>query len=211
MGSNRGGQDPGDRMQDAASAAMQGYARAAQLVTRPDKSGWSPATTGPSGFNSSIPWNHSAAYAMTGLHEFARRAEAELRADAGLPARPRGGSDANTGHALDAICDLALAVPDCKWVVEGLEYWALQSDLLPAVGEAYRWEPLPRVKGQPPMACPYCKLPSLRCAPSRYLVMCRTVDCEDDRGRRPVARASTERGTGIPVLEWTDGLITGPQ
>ena len=202
---------PDSPLDIAADRAMLAYTRAAELTSLPDATTWAPATASPPGFTSSPPWNAAAANVLTGLHEFARRAEAELRAQAGLPARRRGGSDANTGKALDAICDLALAAPDCGWVTDALEWWATQADRLPAVGEQARWEPLPRPPGEPPMSCPWCGLPSLRCAPSRYLVMCTTPRCQDTNGRRPVARADVSRVDGTPVLAWSAGLVTGPR
>jgi hypothetical protein len=173
---------------------------AAALMAVPDDDG-----AGVSGRpGSRPPWNPSAANAALDAHEGIRRLEASLRlAVTGSTGPRRGGSDAATLAALDAVGALGEAVTTTAAAAAAriLCRWSLAIQQLPAIDEAERprrvsWE------------CPYCRLPMMRLFPRAGLVVCLRggFACADADGNPPKGHA--RQGRFGPQIEWEDGLVT---
>lgn len=173
---------------------------AQRLITEADDDG---TTTGgqPS---SRPPWNPAAASAAMDAHEGLRRLEASLRlAITGHPGARRGGSDANTIAAIDAIEHLGAGVTAAAMAEAAriLDRWSLAIQQLAAIDEAERWQ---RVAGA---CCPYCGNTMLRLAPRAGRVTClRYGACEDAEGQHPVGHVQRSV-SGDPIVVWGDGLI----
>jgi hypothetical protein len=124
----------------------------------------------------------------------------------GRPGPRRGGSDASTAAAIEAIENLGGAVTADAMAAAAriLDRWSLQIQELPAVDEA---EPPRRIGG---VACPYCQYPMLWVRPREGEVTClRYGACSGDLdGRHPVGRMDVSRLNGNPVIRWNDGLVT---
>jgi hypothetical protein len=194
-------------------------------MSQPDAHG--PSATIASSAAPEPPWNAAAAYAYTDGAEIARRLETSLlNQTAGPRPRPRrGGSDANTRAALEAIVRLSVALSpaDAGRVTRILLRTAAETQALPAVDEVTRWVQIRATPGQRPPVCPYCGTFSLRLAENGFVVMCfgwqpsTTGEdgqrvrrpCTDREGRRPVARLELSRINGDPVLVFADGLVIG--
>lgn len=118
----------------------------------------------------------------------ARLFELDLRHALGLPARPRGGSGANTAAALRALVVLTEALPEgdelAVRVEERLAHLHSRARLL--TGHRQPW---PRV----PLPCPVCEAMSLRQNPRDGSVRCVRPSCTDGEGRR-TAWAEAELG-----------------
>jgi len=223
------------RIADAAAALTASLTAAQLLIGEPDQQ--TPAMISAGGTpDSRPPWNPQAANAILDAWAGIRALEAGLRRRVTGTWLPRGGSDANTGAALDAIVGLAEAVdpheprdpadrgpcpcPQCR-ILRLLGRWETAAQALPAIDGVIRWQPVragprpscPTCAGRPcadharPAACPYCSTFSLRAAPDRYLVACFNADCADEEGRPPLARLDVSRVTGEPMLVWSDGRV----
>jgi hypothetical protein len=167
-----------------------------------------------SGTRSRLPGNVQAFYVLTDAHEGVRRLEADLRREVSGSTQPRGGSDANTRAALDAIVNLSAAAdPDsARYAARLLMRWTVAGLRLPGIDEATRWRPIRGANGSAPPQCPYCATFSLRLAEGAYVVACFNPDCEgrDADDRRPVARLDVARvPPHDPVLVWGDGTVQG--
>lgn len=162
--------------------------------------------------HSQPPWRAPVAHAHTGLHALARKIESELRADTGLPQRPRGGSDGNTVKALRALPGLAEKADD--WIVRvytrELEKWVRSARMALELEEIPKR--LPRLPGEAEHPCPWCKNRTLRMLPfnsdGKGEVRCANPGCRDEKGRRPCA--NLEYFSGELVLRWQDGIIGNP-
>jgi len=165
-----------------------------------------------------LPGNAAALFALTSVHATARQLEGVLKYAAGArrggPLAVRGGSDANTLAALDAIGALAEIADDdlYRLVIAELEQRLDEARSVAAIDEAQRWRHL---RGR---ACPYCGcLVTLKVAldargrPTGH-VECfagARADggrCLDGNGLRPVAAMGTDE-RGRPVLAWADGRV----
>lgn len=176
------------------------YPIAQRLITQPDDDG---TTTGGQP-TSRPPWNPAAASAAMDAHEGLRRLEASLRlAITGHPGTRRGGSDANTIAAIDAIERLGQGVTAAATAEAAriLDRWSTAIQQLAAVDEAERWQ---RVAGA---ECPYCHATMLRLAPRAGRVTClRYGACYDEDGQHPVGHVQRSV-SGDPIVVWGDGLI----
>lgn len=173
---------------------------AAVLISEPDEDG----TTGSSQPGTRPPWNNAAAAAVYDAREGIRRLEASMRRDVtGRTGPRRGGSDANTMAALNAIGALGNAVSD-DGVADAariLARWTRQLEQLPGIDEAEPWRRLPA-------ACPYCAFPMLRVQPRSGQVTClRSGVCYDSNGRHPVGHMDVSTLTGDALIRWNDGLV----
>jgi hypothetical protein len=171
------------------------------LTTEPDISG----VTAHGAPSSRPPWNSAAGNAAMDAHEGLRRLEAALRlAVTGRPGVRRGGSDANTAAAIDAIENLgqAVTVQAMAAAARILDRWVRQIQELPAVDEAEPWRKVAA-------ACPYCRFPMLRVRPRSGEVTClRYGACSDGDGQHPVGRLDVSVLSGDPLIRWADGLVT---
>jgi hypothetical protein len=171
-----------------------------------------PSVTMSGSTESRPPWNPAAGDVLTTIHAGARRLERQLRVDAGLPVRARGGSSENTLRAIRSIADIGATAPRgvAAEAARKLASWASSAARLPGIDEAPTWTPLRR--GSPaglPPACPYCGTYSLRVARPSGVVACFLPGCADSDGSRPLGRPDYSKVTGRPVLAWNDGLVQG--
>lgn len=154
------------------------------------------------------PWNAAAAALVVEMQHNSRSEELRLRVVLGLPKRYRGGSDANTLLALDAILALASTAddeslhPTNQW----LGRWNGSSSRV--LGDASAIVHLPRQPGEPPRPCPFCECLTLRYWPLNGMVRCINPACRDSEGRRPSARIEYSTFTCQLELVWHDG-VTG--
>lgn len=158
--------------------------------------------------HSQPPWNAGAANMIFELHAWTRFTERLWRRTAGFPERPRGGSQANTGKALAALCGLSetvcdeLVLEDRRW----LDSWARRAKIV--LGEEESIRRLPRQLGAREPKCPWCKRDTLRQKALEGIVFCMDPVCKDDEKRRPLAQLEYFRGE--MVLRWQDGIIGAP-
>jgi hypothetical protein len=169
------------------------------LVTEPDTDG--SVVHGKPG--SHPPGNAAAMNAHMDAHAGLRRLEALLRLEVtGHTGPRRGGSDANTTAAIEAIEALGNAVTTAAMAQAArvLDRWSRQIQELPAVDEI---EPPRRVHG---VACPYCGRGMLYVRPREMTVTC-PPPCRDSNGQRSVGHMEISRLTADPIIRWADGLV----
>lgn len=173
---------------------------AAELITEPDTDG----TTGTGQPSSRPPWNTAAANATMDVHAAVRHIEHAMRLEARLPARRRGGSDANTIAAITAIGTLASAdISDTAITAAARDLERLIRPIqeLAAVDQAEPWRRIPAT-------CPYCGFGMLRVAPRAGTVTClRYGACSDSDGKHPIGHVYVSQLTGDPRVHWNDGLV----
>jgi hypothetical protein len=160
--------------------------------------------------HSQPPWNAPIAHLVLELHALARYLENDLRDLAGMSWLARGGDDANTVFALEALVNLAEVVED-GWLLEParqLGGWCARS--LVVLGDRDLPQHLPRDVGQPEPRCPYCDNLTLRFWASRGEVRCVNPACLDGDRRRPVARMEYSVVSRDWVLAWRDGSVGLP-
>lgn len=160
--------------------------------------------------HSQPPWNAPVAHLVLELHALARYLENDLRDLAGMSWLTRGGDDANTVFALEALVNLAEAVEE-GWLLEPtrqLDGWCARS--LVVLGDRDLPQRLPRNVGQPEARCPYCICLTLRFWSSRGEVRCVNPACRDGDDRRPVARMEYSVVSRDWVLAWRDGSVGLP-
>src|SRR5882724_10651231 len=190
-----------DRLSDSCAELARLLPAARTLMHVPAAAGTT--AHGPPG--SRPPWQSDAADAAMDAHEGLRRLEASMRqAVTGHHGRRRGGSDANTSAALDAIERLGagLTADDAARAAVILDRWSRQVAVLPAVDTAEPWR---RVPGA---SCPYCGTPMLRVQPRAGLVTClRWGACSDADGNHPMGRMAVSGIDGSPQVIWNDGLV----
>src|SRR6266568_432156 len=110
-----------------------------------------------------LPGNAAAIYALTSIHATARQLEGVLKYAAGArrpgPLAVRGGSDANTLGALDAITALiGIAGDDLyRMVITELEQRLDEARSVRAIDEAEQWRPV-RSRACPSCGCYFLKV-----------------------------------------------------
>ena len=169
------------------------------LTAEPDTDGT--MATAVSEADSCPPWNGPAASAAMDAHAGIRRRELAMRAGAGLPARHRGGSDANTMAALKAMLALGPAAGDAAVAdaVRDLDQLARHIEELPAVDTAEPWTQVQDA------ACPYCELKMLWLQRRAGRVTClRFGGCYDRDGNHPAGLVQ-QSAFGEPMVAWNDG------
>jgi hypothetical protein len=157
--------------------------------------------------HSQPPWNGAVAHAYLDLHALARDMERIFRTAAHLPARPRGGTDANTRIALDACTRIAERVDDERVAdaTRSLDTWCNRAKMI--LGELERPTRLPRSPGAQEPRCPWCKKLTLRSWTQAGVVRCINPDCKDDAGRRPYAKMEWSSFSNDWMLAWQDGSV----
>lgn len=160
--------------------------------------------------HSQPPWNAPVAHAITDLHSLARKMERELQGELGFPVRDRGGSDANTGSALDAVVRLAEGADDVlvRFCTRELEKWCRRASI--ALDELEIPKRLPRIKGKPEPKCPFCTSHTLRSKPGLGEIFCINPACKDEQGRKPSAQMEYSRLACDWVMVWQDGIAGVP-
>jgi hypothetical protein len=154
---------------------------------------------------SSPSWNAQVAYLVFDLRTVARSLEAVLRGHVTGSHKARGGSDANTFLALDAVVDLAHAAGESptRDALRELERWLYRARV--ALGQIEPMSQLPRAPGASEPRCPWCGNLTLRYQPHAGLVRCVNPECRDDDGRRPSGRVELGALSAEPILAWHDG------
>jgi hypothetical protein len=155
------------------------------------------------------PWNAQAAAAVLGFHACVRLLEKGLRAELGLPAAARGGSDANTRAALRAVCRLCEGVPDASVRAVMKEIGAFARLAAIVLDDTEMPRRLPRNPGSPEPACPWCGSHTLRIKPLKGTVCC-ISGCRDEQGRQPRAHLEYSELASDWVLVWQDGIAGLP-
>lgn len=135
------------------------------------------------------------------LHALAREIERTWRSEGRLRVKARGGSDANTRGALEALDALLLVVPG--WLVADsmrqLAKWGLRAGVILGDLEQPR-----RLPGD--VACPYCSMKTLRMWAGAGIVRCVNPSCTMEDGGKAVATPEWIDGEGIR-LTWQDGRV----
>jgi hypothetical protein len=149
------------------------------------------------------PWNQAAANAWLDIHAAVRDLEREMRCEVTGSASCRGGSDANTTVALDAIGSMGGAVSQ--------ESADLAARVLSRLADAVLMLPAVDLEERPQRVrapCPYCGRLMLRLLPRKGAVTCVAFgSCADADGRHPQGRIGRSLD-GSAVIEWADGLVT---
>jgi hypothetical protein len=150
------------------------------------------------------PWCAPVAGVILDLHAGARRMEAELRDELGLPSRARGSSTQNTYSALRAVAALAQGAGDEQvMLISGeLERWLRRAAI--ALGEKEAPQRLPRLPGEAEPCCPLCQRRTLRMLPLEGVICCIVRSCRDENGRRLTARMEYSPFARDFVLQWSD-------
>lgn len=160
-----------------------------------------------------LPGNPAVLYALTGIHASARNLEGVLLYNAGKrrpgPLAARGGSDANTLAALDAISRLIAKADDdlYRLVISELEQRLDETRSVAAIDEAQRWR---HIRGR---QCRYCGCWFLKVLLDRAGGATRHVECFGHREDGVPCRAAATVGTdehGVFGLCWPDFTETVP-
>lgn len=201
---NERGGDLLDRLRALVSDVKRAAATLEDLVqhpsTRPDDVTRHSVLVG-----SSPAWHSQAAYLVLGLGQLARDLEDGLRGRVTGTSVARGGSDRNTFLALDAVAELAHAVPveDAADAERALARWFYRAKT--CLGEVEPWDRLPRLPGQAEPRCPWCRFTTLRYQRYAGVVKCVNPECADDDGRHPKGTVDLGPYSGEPILAWGDG------
>ena len=158
-------------------------------------------------FGAPIPWHPEAGHVYMTIHAGARELENEIRYRLNGTLKNRGGSDGNPRAALAAITQLAYALP-AEHVEDAAALvgkWVTAARQIRDIDQADRWVPLPRTPGHYPPPCPYCSTYALRMSRRAGEVRCINTECQDGRGRRPVARMAHGLLSGDAYLAFADG------
>ena len=151
---------PADIVREACDLLAALYPRLAAETPDPDCSAFAAPGTTARPPAAPVPGNAAVIYAKTGIDAAARQLEGVLLYSAGSrrPGPVRGGSDANTLAALEAIGRLIARADDdlYRMVVAELEQRLDEARSVPVIDEAERWRPVPQ------RPCPYCGYSTLR-------------------------------------------------
>ncbi len=186
----------------------QRHLQSTEWLTRPTSAPWSPNCTTcsrrsrpscqsrsgtspghdlpPQGERVTRPWHPEAGMVLMVIHEEARRLEASLRTYvAGHLGRRRGGSDANTAAALNAIAHLAHGVPSeaAAHARRIIERWIRSARQIRATSAWRSRGTIPVPQGAVPPACPYCRTYSLRMRGIERRIRCINPRCWDHEDR----------------------------
>lgn len=179
----------------------------ARLLPEPSSGGPATGTIGRHAPESSEPWQTEAADAYWRIWFGARKLANRLAKTLGLGERsyPAGA----TGRALTMIGSYAVkldpeALADTLARVSG---WVVAARRIRDIDEVDSWQPLPRPKGFPPPACPYCHTMSLRMAKGREEVKCFFPECTDIDGNPTRARMEIGRFSAGGHLVFGDGTV----
>lgn len=152
----------------------------------------------------SPPWNARVAYLIMDLHTMARQVERDLLAGLSGHQRSRGGSSANTEHALKSVSRLAESVPDDVVIdiLRWLDNWNTRAELV--LGYV---DPIAHVPATPEGAeprCPWCDYLTLRIKRATATAYCVNPGCQYSPSdqRRPRGRVETDVLTGEIMIYW---------
>jgi len=214
----------------ASSDLIDALRRARLLISEPNAD--QPAMiTGATVPHSKEPWNIHVAQTVYGISVAARRLEAVTRMQVSGSVLERGGADACTDSAIEALSALSAAVPskDAQEIDRALSGWTASVLRLKDIDERVIWLPIRTQTKCPndgarleygtcpecgwrahPPKCPYCQTMHLRRADRAFVVMCFYPGCEDRDGTSPpFARLDISDVTGRAILAWADGLVEG--
>jgi hypothetical protein len=195
-----------ERIADAGHLLKVGLDAAEAIIAIPDQAGTGMITGGKS--ESVIPGNTGALYLITSAHAMVRKLEANVRRRVSGSEFTRGGSDANTHAALDALAAMEVAIPReyAEGIAADIERVADLAMALPGVEGVPQWVPIRLPDGSRPPPCPWCTTPNLRLNEPRALVACLYRPCPvmTIHGMRPCARVNRDDG-GRVYWAWPDG------
>jgi hypothetical protein len=156
------------------------------------------------------PWHAPVANCHLELHSLSRRLEREMRWELVLPQRARGGSNANTRKALEAVCRLGEGTDDfmVRLVTKELEKWSRRASIALELTEVPKR--LPRNPGGPEPKCPFCENHTLRSRSLEGKIYCISPGCKDEEGRKPEARMEYSPVTGGWEVVWQDNVVGLP-
>jgi hypothetical protein len=166
------------------------------------------------------PWYAPAANSFMDLHALSRKLERDFRGELDFPRRARGGSDANTRKALEALCRLAEGADDfmVRLGTRELDKWSRRAlIILTELRAAEDYEEveipkrLPRQQGEAERPCPWCKNRTLRLFPFRGEVRCVNPGCHDEEGRKPYAHLKYSEHAKEMILLWQDNIPGLPE
>ncbi|WP_066373937.1 hypothetical protein [Herbidospora mongoliensis] len=160
---------------------------------------------------SPAPWHPEAGMVLMVIHQEARRLEASLRlVVAGHPGQRRGGSDANTAAALNAITHLVHGVPReaASAARRIIERWIRSARQIRDIGLEEPWVPVPVPHGAVPPSCPYCQTYGLRMRGLEQRIRCINPHCWDREDHRPEGRLVKSNLNGDSTIQWADGRVT---
>jgi hypothetical protein len=167
---------------------------AAALITQPDTQ---PAI-GRTQPGSKPPWNTAVACVVTDIHAGVRELEQDFRYQVTGRYATRGGSDANTAAAIDAICRLAEALDQAMadQATRLLNRYITQVMMLPAIDLEQRWRTVPG-------PCPRCTRPMLRYREGDHMQPAQLACLGCARKARMMPGTVSDG-----IVEWEDGTIT---
>lgn len=200
--------NPASRIAEHVAELLDLLAVLAELLPEPIADPTTGNTTRRDVTGSPAPWHSEAASILLDVHEGVRRLEASMRRDVtGRLGRRRGGSDANTAAALQAIRALAHGLDDelAEHAARILRVWISHAHQIRDIDLEPSWAPLPSIPGTPPPACPYCRTYSLRFARQSGAVRCANPRCRDTDDNRPYGLIEQGKYTGRAMLVFADG------
>ena len=198
-----------DPVRDACDLLAAYLPRLQRLLPDPDSPlGYAAPGTSGGLAHAPLPGNAAVLLAATGIHAVARWWEAMLLYHHGGTAvwGRRGGSDANTVGALEAIVRLAAAADDdtVAMLLADLSRAEADAGAVRAIDETPQWRYL---RGRP---CPHCGCWALKVLLDASGRPTGHVECfghgPGGRPCRQAAAAGTDE-RGRPVLEWSDGTV----
>jgi hypothetical protein len=190
---------------DAAHTLTACIAAAEALIAHLDATG--PGFISGAAVASQPPWNAAVANALMDAHAGLRRLEAQVRRRVTGSVLARGGSDASTRSAIEALVNFAptLARHHAAEVARQMDRWSVSVMSLPAVDHLPYWMPIRLSDGSATPPCPYCGTPSLRRHEAYGVVACLKPSCPAATGgRRPWAQIGRD-DRGRMTWWWPDG------
>jgi hypothetical protein len=151
-------------------------------------------------------WNTPVAMLLFTVHAGLRELEADLNYAIAGHIRIRGGGDGVTIKLLTVIPSLTAGAGEQhqQRVARQIEAWCGQARMV--LGEAERWQRLPRQPGEAEPRCPWCRKHTLRYKSFTGVVRCINPDpeCKDADGNKPLGRLEIGIVSGEPQLAWND-------
>jgi hypothetical protein len=149
-------------------------------------------------------WNTPVAMLIFTIHAGVRELDADLTYAVAHVIRPRGGAHKVTLILLERLPSLAAGADQhiAHRTARQVENWCGQARTV--LGEAERWQRLPRQPGEPEPGCPWCKMHTLRYKSFTGVVRCINPACKDSDGNSPQGRLEIGAVSGEPQLAWAD-------
>jgi hypothetical protein len=149
-------------------------------------------------------WNTPVATLIFVVHAGIRELTDDLTYSVAHTIRPKGGAHKVTLLLLERLPSLAAGADQhlAHRTARQVENWCGQARTV--LGEAERWQRLPRQPGEAEPACPWCKNHTLRYKSFTGVVKCITPGCRDSDGNSPQGLLEVGAVSGEPQLAWAD-------